>query len=293
VYDADDHGKDAPSGHIANGDRGNRCRPQTRPHQVVLLDDAREHREGGDAHRDPEEQCKRKKAEPMHAEFAEQEQRERSAEDEGKKSAEVRDQHRGLGPSPERAKIEHKADRKHEKDDSDIAEEEKAGQRALRKQETLDFGKRRFEQRRAKQNTSEYLADHPRLSEAAQLEAADPGDPENGQDLQYEAANRRAEVLAEFVRYRLQQRASLHDRARRGDTAAVRHRQLLSVTGDKPQAQQTARRRGGVKKEHAAPSRRCGLRNHVSLNADLWRNHCAVSLARSQQTQNQWQKSDA
>ena len=140
---------------------------ERRVRQAALVQDARQHRKGRDAHRDPAEQRERIERHAGRGVLRVERERQRHAEHEGDDDAEVADRNRRLRPA--RAGVtasSSSADDEHEQQHADLTEQLQDRHRRGGKQERARGRRDPAEQRRTEQHAGGDLADDRRLSHA-------------------------------------------------------------------------------------------------------------------------------
>ena len=133
--------------------------------QAALLEDPRQHREGGDAHRDAHEQ-----GEGAERRAGGRQRRGRAssaarAEEERHDDAGVAHPDRRARAAAQVLEVQLEADHEHEEDHADLAEQAQRPSESAGKRQRLAAGPEPAEQRRAEQDAGDHLADHRRLAE--------------------------------------------------------------------------------------------------------------------------------
>ena len=159
----------APRRDVVDRGAGHRERAD-RPLQHALLDeDAREHRERRDRHRDAHEEGERQVVD-VRREDAVDRDRGEEAEREREGDARVRDERRLADPVPDQLRVELHPDEEEVERQSDLGGGADQRDDVRREEVVLDLGRDRAEQRRPEQDPGEHLAHHLRLAEPPEQE---------------------------------------------------------------------------------------------------------------------------
>ncbi len=152
-----------PGGDVVERGGGQHHRADRALEHAALDEDSRQHREGGDRHRDARRTGRTGRKSVSGASSAVDRQRDRDAEHHRQRHAGVRDQ-RDLARAPaDLARVELEPDQEHVEDQPELGGHLEVGNDVLGKERLGGRGRDRPEQRRAQGEAGHDLADHPRL----------------------------------------------------------------------------------------------------------------------------------
>jgi hypothetical protein len=183
VHQCHDTGQDQPADHVVECGARDRHPAQEGMEQVAFKQDARQHREGGDAHGGANEQGERQEIDPHRCQAGVHER------GEGRPQAE---RHEGAGRGGDHYHAAHRlrrlrsrphADDKHEQDQADLAERIQAGKSGGRKQGRKLRGHQEPKQGRAEHQSRHHFADDCGLVEPNEDRTDDPRRDQDNCDL--------------------------------------------------------------------------------------------------------------
>ena len=182
-------GEQRPGGDIVDGRSGHgQCTDGSLQHPA-FDEDPREHREGGDRHRDAHEQCKRQVVDIGREQRIDDEGgQEPEGEREG--NAHVRDEERLTDALPQDARVELHPDEEEVEGEPDLCGTGQERDDVGGEEVGLDLGRDRSEQRRAEQDAGQDFAHHLRLAHSAECGTGKPRREDDGRDRKHQPAER-------------------------------------------------------------------------------------------------------
>ena len=162
--------------------------------QAAFLDDACQDGEGGDAHRDGNEEREGQEGYLTAIAIVDEVGGQEPAE-EGEEHAGVADHHRLAQLLTDGADVELHTDGVHEKDESELTQEVDVAQRFAGEEELGEVGREPAQDGRPEQDAGQNLAHDHRLPDALEEQPHDAAGDEDDDDLQEEQAEGRVDVL--------------------------------------------------------------------------------------------------